>query len=94
MSLTPMCGAQDLLDGYFPSEFKSVYPDGVVLNVEDKTTEDYDPSHFQPFSGKGAAIGDGGNRVHSLADVGGAEVRATTRRRHCALPRTDSSRVV
>lgn len=32
---------RDIMDGYFPSEFKTDYPEGIVLMVEDKRTVDF-----------------------------------------------------
>ncbi len=32
---------QDVIDGYFPSEFKNDYPDGVIFNLIDKRNSDY-----------------------------------------------------
>jgi hypothetical protein len=39
----PSCVAfvRDIMDGYFPSEFRREYPDGVVLELKDKHLEDY-----------------------------------------------------
>lgn len=34
----------DLVDGYFPSVLKGKYPDGVFLEVRDRTNEQYDAS--------------------------------------------------
>lgn len=33
--------AQDILDGYFPSEFKNEHPDGFLLNLIDRRDESY-----------------------------------------------------
>jgi len=32
----------DVMDGYFPSEFRDDHPDGLILQVEDKSSMDYD----------------------------------------------------
>lgn len=38
---------RDIIDGYFPSEFKLDYPDGVVFNLIDKHDQKYDPQSFE-----------------------------------------------
>ena len=38
---------RDIMDGYFPSEFKLDYPDGVVFNLVDKHDQKYDPQSFE-----------------------------------------------
>lgn len=34
---------RDILDGFFPSEFRASYPDGVILELRDRHLEDYCP---------------------------------------------------
>ncbi|KAK7862391.1 hypothetical protein R5R35_004168 [Gryllus longicercus] len=52
---------QDILDGYFPSEFQNDYPDGVPLHVEDKHHINYEAPKqtWSAFSGKGYRLGNG-----------------------------------
>jgi hypothetical protein len=42
----PSCVAfvRDIMDGYFPSEFRREYPDGVVLELKDRHNEDFSSS--------------------------------------------------
>ena len=37
---------RDIIDGYFPSEFREEYPDGVIFDLYDKHEEDYRESDF------------------------------------------------
>jgi hypothetical protein len=55
---------QDILDGYFPAEFKDQYPDGVIFHATDKSQYFYSPMsikgqsprNFQPFLGNGNSL--------------------------------------
>jgi uncharacterized coiled-coil protein SlyX len=54
---------RDLLEGYFPYELKAEFPDGVVFNVTDKSSELYSksseiPSNFKAFGGVGNRLGE------------------------------------
>lgn len=49
---------KDILEGYFPYELKSTYPDGIVFAVTDRSTEIHSattaaPTKFQAFGGAG-----------------------------------------
>ena len=41
---------QDILDGFFPSEFRSDYPDGVILELRDRHIDDYSANKEQKMS--------------------------------------------
>ena len=60
----------DVLDGYFPPEFKDDYPNGIIFDVKDNTSNTYDSAvnaamsstttgenHFTAFGGQGNKIG-------------------------------------
>ncbi|XP_003384072.1 PREDICTED: UBX domain-containing protein 11-like isoform X2 [Amphimedon queenslandica] len=49
---------QDLLDGYFPSELKEAYPEGVPFELNDKRYEEYihTPHHYRLFPGTGQKL--------------------------------------
>lgn len=55
---------RDVLDGFFPSEFRQTYPEGVQFDVVDKSAELYQ-SHAATFSGSGRALG---KNVRTIAD--------------------------
>lgn len=57
----------DVLDGYFPSEFKTEYPDGVIFDLNDKRNVTYQHA----FTGDGKRVG----RFKSLADLGNPELK-------------------
>ena len=59
---------RDVLDGYFPSEFKESYPDGIVFDLVDKSCETHG-ERFEAFSGQGDKLMSGGST--RLADMGG-----------------------
>ena len=69
---SPTCRAfvDDVLDGYFPAEFKDRYPDGVPFDVKDVASEQY-ASYGEAFGGAGRATG---RRVRTLADVGDRDI--------------------
>ena len=69
---SPTCRAfvDDVLDGYFPAEFKDRYPDGVPFDVKDVATEQY-ASYGEAFGGAGRATG---RPVRTLADVGDRDI--------------------
>ncbi|VEL19423.1 unnamed protein product [Protopolystoma xenopodis] len=51
---------QDILDGYYPSEFKQSYPDGVLIEFIDKRDVSFLESHRQAtksFNGSGYLLG-------------------------------------
>lgn len=52
---------RDLVDGYFPYEFKDTYPDGILLKLEVKLEEDFGPGmdKLQVFGGVGHRVGTG-----------------------------------
>ena len=54
---------RDVVDGYFPTEFKSSHPDGVPFDIVDKSNELH-----QELSGSGRPLG---RRLRTLADVNG-----------------------
>ncbi|CAH8840105.1 unnamed protein product [Trichobilharzia szidati] len=57
---------QDILDGYFPSELQSRYPNGVQLKLIDKHTEHFmSPRKPNPFLSSGHKLG---SLYNSLAD--------------------------
>ena len=60
---------RDVLDGYFPTEFKDTYPDGVAFEIRDSRHASCaaEPS----FTGEGRASG---RKVKTLADMGGGDV--------------------
>jgi hypothetical protein len=57
----------DIMDGYFPSEFKTSCPDGVILEIRDRSSEEYGSESYQAFVGKGRTVGDG-NKVRNACD--------------------------
>ena len=44
---------RDVLDGYFPSEFKESYPDGIVFDLVDKSCETHG-EHIRKRNGRSA----------------------------------------
>ena len=38
------CFVRDIMEGYFPSDFRDEYPDGVILVVKDRQFDKYSPS--------------------------------------------------
>ncbi|XP_061771850.1 UBX domain-containing protein 11 isoform X2 [Nerophis ophidion] len=48
---------QDLMEGYFPSELQSRYPDGVPFEVHDRRDEEFVPIRpWETFPGKGQTV--------------------------------------
>lgn len=43
---------RDVVDGYFPSEFRAEYPDGVVMEVTDLSGEDFDERKMASLASK------------------------------------------
>ncbi|KAJ1454192.1 hypothetical protein M885DRAFT_522375 [Pelagophyceae sp. CCMP2097] len=64
---------KDVLDGYFPSEFKGDFPDGVPLDVVDRHESPFQ-KHGEVFGGAGRAAG---RKVRTLADMGSAEMEVS-----------------
>lgn len=56
---------RDILDGYFPYEFKKDYPNGIPFKVTDKHTEEYSPE-FLKFQGEGHKL----NKIKGLSEIG------------------------
>jgi hypothetical protein len=48
----------DILDGYFPLEFKEEFPDGVIFDLRDRSNDVYSAETFNAFSGAGVAVGE------------------------------------
>ena len=92
--LTIQC-MQDFLDGYFPSELQSRFPDGVPFSVKDMRTVTYQPYRTSDaFSGSGVVLGGEGvcsNIVSRYADK--ADLCMDTKRSPCeashGLPEND-----
>ena len=42
----------DILDGYFPSEYKDEYPDGVIFDLLDKHWYEYEPGCGDEVEGR------------------------------------------
>ena len=61
----------DVLDGYFPPEFKNDYPDGVIFEIKNCSKETYtngngnSDSNFQAFGGQGNAVGGQDNNTRN-----------------------------
>lgn len=53
---------RDLTDGYFPSELRNRYPDGIPFKVHDKRKINFQPRGIQAFIGEGKTVG--GNEQH------------------------------
>eukprot|EP00039_Didymoeca_costata_P007697 m.102863 g.102863 ORF g.102863 m.102863 type:complete len:467 (+) comp13788_c0_seq3:107-1507(+) len=53
---TQVC-LQDLMDGFFPSELQSRYPDGVPFKVYDLRTDNYEAAKSKDFPGAGLPLG-------------------------------------
>ena len=73
----------DIMDGFFPGEFKNQYPDGVKLDLYDRR-ESESGDNVRVFEGEGKATGaireegaDGKNKPASLASIG--EIRCVRR---------------
>ena len=65
---------KDVLDGYFPAEYKGLYPGGVPFEIVDHTTQHYSLGQDTSFTGPGNTIGSHHHRkqqVRSLADLDG-----------------------
>jgi len=83
---------RDVLDGFFPSELKGAYPDGVLLRLVDRTEEAYDGSAAGPgpgvqrgaasradkpgFAGEGRSLGGGPCAGAAADDTAAAEAKA------------------
>ena len=59
---------KDVRDGYFPREFKTQHPDGIRLDVRDRTHEPME----RTFAGAGHASG---RKARTLSDIGATDVR-------------------
>lgn len=63
---------EDLLEGYFPLEFKERFPDGVVLQFVDKSAHKYDPSLLvSGGSSSLSALSGGGSSSGGPGGIGG-----------------------
>jgi DNA-binding HxlR family transcriptional regulator len=64
---------RDILDGYFPSEFRSGYPDGFVILAEDRRRESglQAGAKLTPFSGDGQRLGSSSGSRSSGSSSGG-----------------------
>lgn len=61
---------RDVLDGYFPAEFKAAYPDGVPFDVVDRSSEAY----AEAFGGAGKPLGHTGQSVRDDVTLGRNEL--------------------
>ena len=92
---------RDVCDGYFPSEFRAEFPEGVVLRLTDRRAEPYGGggggggAGFRAFGGEGNSLASGGGgggggggtgRVTSLSSVGGSELPLSRDQFLAALP--------
>lgn len=73
---------KDIMDGFFPQEFKQKYPDGVLLGTNDRRQMFIDDANrpsdgagpegtFSAFSGAGQQLG---HRARELSDIGASEL--------------------
>ena len=65
---------RDIIDGYFPSEFKDQYPTGVQLVVLDRRHDRHGDGEFKAFGGSGNTLG---RKVRTLAQIGGGSFGLT-----------------
>lgn len=60
---------KDIMDGYFPSELQSRYPDGIPINITDKRFVTFeDPCQLEKFPGVGNLLG-GEQQPSNLIDT-------------------------
>jgi len=71
---------QDILDGYFPSEWRATYPQGVVLELRDETDKVFSPPAATVPAAAPSSAAEGGSRgsaasaIASLASLGGDDL--------------------
>lgn len=94
----------DILDGYFPYEYKKSHPDGVAFEVDNRCTEIYEQSPTDAAlndEGEGQRLGNKadnanggsgnggvGRNIKSLANLGGKDLKMTREEFLSRLPPT------
>ncbi|XP_055979249.1 UBX domain-containing protein 11 isoform X1 [Sorex fumeus] len=56
---------RDILDGFFPSELRRLYPNGVPFKVSDLRHQVYPENGLDPFPGEGRVVG---QKIHKIVD--------------------------
>lgn len=86
---------QDILDGYFPYEYKKSHPDGVAFEIDNRSTEIYEISSSEAAvndEGEGQRLGNksdnSNSNIRSLANMGDKNLKMTREEFLSRLPPT------